>query len=507
MTASVRDLVAASHVIVHQRVATVAISGDTLIRLPEGERVPLVAAALDARGFRVRDRAPSWSSSDSTVAALDSAGQLTARAPGRATITAAVGGYSARALVEVVLAPASIVLESGDAQRVPAGRKLPRLVVVRVLSRGGRPVTNTLVRARPEDADGGVEPAERATDAAGRVRASWTLSPRPGRQRLMVSVEGLDTVLTAAAEADPVPGNTKIEVSGAPPAGRVATPLGAPVTIRVTDSLGLRLGDVPVSWQALDDGTVEPEADRTDSLGEARARWTLGPRAGTQRTRVQIGNPRTMPPFVVTASAAAGDAATARVAAGNGQRGPVGKVLPREIVILATDRLGNPVRGTPVRARPAGGSVADSVVASDSTGRARFRWTLGRQAGAQRLELRAGGVDSMVVVTARATPLAAANLQFQNPPATATRARAAAITALVTDAYGNPVPDVPVTFSAAAGTLSASRVMTDDRGRATTRWIPGAASGAGVLTAVVRGTTVRATHTVRVQAGRPRGQS
>ncbi|MBI2402105.1 MAG: Ig-like domain-containing protein [Gemmatimonadetes bacterium] len=214
-----------------------------------------------------------------------------------------------------------------------------------------------------------------------------------------------------------------------------------------------------------------------------------------------------MPPFVVTASAAAGDAATARVAAGNGQRGPVGKVLAREIVILATDRLGNPVRGTPVRARPAGGSVADSVVASDSTGRARFRWTLGRQAGAQRLELRAGGVDSMVVVTARATPLAAANLQFQNPPATATRARAAAITALVTDAYGNPVPDVPVTFSAAAGTLSASRVMTDDRGRATTRWIPGVASGAAVLTAVVRGTTVRATHTVRVQAGRPRGQS
>jgi len=363
-------------------------------------------------------------------------------------------------------------------------------------------VPNALVTLRPEDADAVVEPTERATDGAGRVRASWTLSPRPGRQRVVIAVEGLDTVLAVAAEADPVPRNTRIEVSGAPPAGRVATPLGAPVAIRVTDSVGVGLGDLPVTWQALDGGTLVAESDRTDSLGEARATWTLGPRAGAQRARVQVGNPRTMPPFVVAASTTAGQPRTARAAAGNGQRGPAGGALAREIVIVAADSLGNPVRGVPVRARPADGSVADSVVPTDSTGRARFRWTLGRRAGPQRLELRATGVDSVVAVSARATPLAAANLAFQSPPANATAGRATAITVLVTDAYGNPVADAPVTFSAAAGTLSASRVMTDDQGRATTRWTPPAAAGERVLTAVVRGTTIRATHTVRVQTRR-----
>ncbi len=505
VTASVRDLVAASRVFVYQRVASVAVSGDTLIRLPEGDRVPMVAAALDARGFRVRHHAPTWLSSDPGIAAVDSAGLVEARAPGRAIVTASVEGYSARAAVEVVLAPASIALEGGEAQRVPAGRKLPRPVVVRVLSRGGRPVPNTMVTLRPEDADAAVEPAERPTDGSGRVRASWTLSPRPGRQRLMVSVEGLDTVLTLAAEADPVPRNTKMEVSGAAPAGRVVTPLGAPVTVRVADSLGAALGDVPVTWQALDGGTVEPESDRTDSLGEARAKWTLGPRAGSQRARVQLGNPRSMPPFVVTASASPGDPATVRVASGDGQRGLVGKALAKEIVILAADRQGNVVPGVSVTARPSDGSVAEGAVTTDSTGRARFRWTLGRGAGLQELVLHVAGVDSVLVVTARATTLAAANLEFHNPPATAAPGRATPITVLVTDAYGNPVADAPVTFSAAAGTLSASRVMTTDQGLATTRWNPGAAPGERALTAVVRGTTVRATHTVRVQAGRTRG--
>jgi adhesin/invasin len=502
VTASVRELVAASRVTVRQRVASVAISGDTVIRLPEGERVVLDAGALDARGVRVRDRVPTWSSSDSGIAVVDSADQLVARAPGRATITAAVGEHQARALVEVILAPASLAIESGDAQRLTAGRKLPRPVVVRVLSRGGRPVPTALVSIRPEDAEAVVEPAESATDGAGRVRASWTLSPRPGQQRLTIAVEGLDTVLTAVAEADPVPRNTRIELSGESPAGRVGSAIGARVGIRVTDTLGVRLGNLPVSWQALDGGTLVPEANRTDSLGEARATWTLGPRAGAQRARVQVGNPRTMPPLVLTANAVAGEPKTARVASGDGQRGPAGQTLAKEIVVVAQDSLGNPVRGVMVKARPADGSMSDSLVPTDSTGRAGFRWILGRKAGPQRLELLPGGVDAVLAVSARATPLAAANLEFQTPPATATAGRATAITVLVTDAYGNPVADAPVTFSAAAGALSASRVMTDDRGRATTRWTPASAVGERVLTAAVRGTTIRTTHTVRVQARR-----
>jgi adhesin/invasin len=312
-------------------------------------------------------------------------------------------------------------------------------------------------------------------------------------------VDGLDTVLTVGAEADPVPRNTRIEPSGIALSGRVGTLLEAPAAIRVTDSSGTALADVPVAWSVADDGMVEPQADRTDSLGEARARWTLGHKAGTQRIRVQVGNPRTMPPFVISAAVAAGPPAALRVAAGDNQRAAVGKAVPKDIVLVATDRFGNPVSGLVVRARPGDGSVTDSVLSTDSTGIVRLRWTLGRRAGPQRVELRGGGVDSVLVVTAGASVLGPANLAFQNVPATAPPGRPIAITVLVTDAYGNPVPDAPVTYSAASGTLSVARVMTDDAGRGATRWTPAAAPAEQVLTAVVRGTTVRATHTVRIR--------
>lgn len=498
VTASIRQLTAASRVLVRQHVDRVMIGGDSLIRLPERQQVPLAAAAVDARGHRVVGKTVAWSSSDTAVALVDGTGTLTARAPGRATLTAAVDAYLARAAVEVFLAPASAVLEAGDSQRLPAGHRLAQAVTVRVLSSGGRPVPNTAVTYRAQDPDGSAEPAQAVTDGTGRARAAWTLSPRPGRQWLSVSVDGLDTVLTVGAEADPVPRNTKVEQAGPPLSGRVSTKLNDPVVIRVADSAGAAVVDVPVAWSLLDDGTVEPLGDRTDSLGEAHARWTLGHKAGVQRVRAQVGNPRTMPPFVISATAAAGAPGSLRVVAGNNQRAPAGKAVPKDIVLAATDQFGNPVSGLVVRAKPSDGSVSDSVLSTDSTGAARLGWTLGRRAGPQQLELRAAGVDSAVVVMARASVLGPANLAFQNAPAAAPPGRPVAMTVLVTDAYGNPVPDAPVSYTVASGTISPARVMTDDAGRAATRWTPSAAPVEQVLTAVVRGTTVRATHSVRV---------
>jgi len=55
-----------------------------------------------------------------------------------------------------------------------------------------------------------------------------------------------------------------------------------------------------------------------------------------------------------------------------------------------------------------------------------------------------------------------------------------------------------VVFTVGAGTLSVARGATDDAGRASTRWTPGTAAGDQVVTATLRGTSTRVTHTVRV---------
>jgi hypothetical protein len=491
-------------VTVRQRVAAVAIP-DTALRLPEGATRRVEAWALDARDQPIADRRLSWVSADTAIAVVDSFGSVSARAPGRTVLAAAADEFSDRVAVEVVLTPASLRLITGPGQRAAAGRRLAEPVLVEVLSRGGRPIEGAVVSFAPLD-ETVVDPPGTTTDRRGRARASWTLSRRPGRQQLLVNVEGLDSGAVVIAEADPIPANTRVEQAAADLRGPAGSALPEPVAIRVADTAGVALTDLPVSWIALDLGAVEPLGDRTDSLGGARARWTLGPKTGPQRLRVQVGNPRSMPPTTLTASALAGAPAVMAVVSGDKQEGTVGTVLRRPVVVRVTDVNGNPVEAASVAAAPTAGIVGDATMTTDARGQAAISWTLGRQAGGQRLALSVGERGIAASVTARAAPGAAANVEIQAPPSAGTAGRALpkTITALVTDAYGNPVPDVLTLFTVSAGTVSAARVMTNDKGLAPTRWTLGPKTGPHTLTAAVRGTAAKTALTV--QAAAPRRQ-
>ena len=487
-------------VTVRPRVTAVEIA-DTLVRIPEGSSTVLHAFGIDPRGNRITNLAPAWTSADTTVVWVDSLGRATARGPGRTTVTAGLDGFSERAAVEVSLTPAALRVLSGEGQRAAVGARLPQAVVVEVLSRGGHPVDGVSVRfAATQPAEG--EPLTSVTDRNGRARAWWKLSLVPGRQHLLVGVEGVDSVLGLTAEADPVASNTRIEVGNAGLRGPAGEPLAEPAVIRVSDTLGTAVADVPVSWSALDRGVIEPVADRTDSLGEARARWTLAPKAGVQRLRVRVGNPRTMPAASFTALALPAGPAQIAIATGDRQEAAVGARLRRPVVVRVTDHHGNAVPDASLRVVPTRGTVPDTVVATDADGEAAVSWTLGRQAGPAELTLRTveGGIS--VQASARARPAAAANIEIQAPPATGRVGRPLArpITALVTDVYGNPVPNALTGFTVSAGSVAPARVMSDDKGVAAARWTLGTAAGDQTLTATVRGTTVRTAATVRAAA-------
>jgi hypothetical protein len=280
----------------------------------------------------------------------------------------------------------------------------------------------------------------------------------------------------------------------------VGDTLAEPVTVRVADSTGAALADVPIGWTALDRGGVEPLDTRTDSVGEARARWILGPRTGPQRLRVQVGNPRTIPPVTITGRATPAVPARAVIVGGQGQTGTVGSRLPKAVILGVRDAFGNGVPAASLGVKALQGIVTDTAPVTDSTGHVAIRWDLGRAAGTHALELRVAGVDTVVRVTARARPAAAANVVFQDPPARGTAGTRIRIAAVVTDAYGNPVPDAVVAFTASAGALTASRVATDTAGRAATRWTPAAAPREQTLVTTIRGTSIKATRVVPVSA-------
>ena len=504
----VGSLVTHSTVVVRQTVASVEVgraTSDSLLVLPEGTDLQLRARALDARGHPINDLQTTWHIDDNSIASLDSAGLLTGKSAGRSTIVAKVEGVVGKASVSVVTPASAIALVAGTNQRTLAGRQLPQSIVVRATNRRGGPASGKRVTFKVEG-EGSVDPATAITDADGRARAAWTLGNDPGRQTLFASVENVDSALPIVAEADPIASNTRVAALVEKLSARAGDQLPDSVAIRVTDSVGRVLPDVPVRWAALDGGMISDASTRTDSLGVATIRWTLARKTGTQRLRAQIGLGAGLgiPPVTIAATALPGAPTSLVAVSGDTQKAAAGSKLGKPLVFRVADENGSGVGGSVLTLSPSGGEVADTSLITDSTGVARTSWVLGHSAGDYSLAIRVEGVKKLLKITAKATPAPAANLAFDDFPADRKLrdAKVKRLFALVTDVYGNPVPDARVTFSVKSGVVTPSRAVSDAKGRAALTWKLGAKTGEQALKGMVHGTDVTGEYLIQVGAPR-----
>ena len=507
----VGKLVTHSTILVRQQVANVEVSrasGDSTIVLPEGAQLQLRARATDSRGYPIAGVIPIWHIDDNTVAALDSGGMLSGKSAGRTTVGAKIDGVAGRTTVSVVTPAAALDLVAGTNQRALAGKMLPQAVVVRATNRRGGPASAKRVSFRLTEGQGSVDPTFAITDADGRARANWTLAAYPGPQTLYATVENVDSALTIVAEADPVPSNTRVVSLVDRVTGQAGEQLPDSVGIRVTDSTGRVLPDVPVRWTVVDGGSVYATASRTDSLGVASAHWTLARKTGNQRLRAQVGGGSVLgiPPVTISATALAGSAASMVIVSGDGQHAAAGKELAKSIVVRIVDDNGSGVGGAAVSAAASGGTLSDTALVSDSLGVVRVRWTMGHSAGDHTLAIHHEGLKKLLKVGARATPAAPANLAFDDMPGekrsreSATRKK---LFALVTDIYGNPVPEAKVSFSVKSGTVTPSRAVSDAKGKAALTWKLGSKPGEQTLLGVVRGSDVTGEYVTQVGGREP----
>jgi adhesin/invasin len=484
-----------AHIVVMQLAAAIQVD-DTLLQVPEGDRRPLSARVLDVRGNPIVGADVTWSAPDPAIAKVESADAVGV-SPGRTSLVAMAGQLQAPLPVEVVPVAGSITVLGGDGQRGPAGAELPVPVTAQIVSRSGRPIAGVVASFHSAASGAAVEPALDTSDARGTVKTMWRLGELPGRQQLSIAVPGVSTSPTVNGEADPLPANTRVEIA-TPDRGRVGDTLREPVVVRVTDSVGRALADLPVAWSAVEGGAFTVHTLRTDSLGEARATWKLGTKAGRQRARVQVGNARTIPAVGLVAAAEPGPAVAVRAVSGDRQTGSVGQPLPQAIVLRATDRHENPVASAVLRLLPAAGRSADSELSTDSTGRAKVVWTLGRTAGLQRLTARLQGDTAETEITAVARPGKPVKLAFVNPPESAKAGRALPkpLVVQVTDSYGNPIAGQTVLFKASSGSVTPTRGLSDADGRTTVRWTLGPKAQRPELAAKVPGTVVSRTLTL-----------
>lgn len=505
----VGSLVTHSTVVVRQRVATVEVgraTSDSVIVLAEGSDLQLRARPLDSRDHPIKGLETTWHIEDNSVASLDSTGLLSGKTAGRSTIVAKVEGVIGKAGVSVVTPASAIALVAGTNQRTLAGRQLPQAIVVRATNRRGGPASGKRVTFKVGEGEGSVDPANAVTDADGRARASWTLGNDPGRQTLFASVENVDSALPIVAEADPIAANTRVLPLVERLSARAGEQLPDSVAIRVTDSTGRVLPDVPVRWTVGDGGIVSDASTRTDSLGVATVRWTLAKKTGNQHLRAQIGlGPGLgIPPVTINAAALAGAPTAVVAVSGDNQKAAAGAKLAKPLVFRVADVNGSGVSGAALSLSVSGGEVADTALTTDSTGVARTTWTLGRSAGDYSLAVHVEGIKKLLKVTAKAMPAAAANLAFDDVPADKKPrdGKVKKLFALVTDVYGNPVPDARVNFSVKSGVVTPTRAVSDAKGRAALTWKLGAKTGEQALRGAVHGTDV--TGEYLVQIGVPR---
>lgn len=497
--------VARSRIHVKQKVAVVQIenaASDSGIVVSEASQVALKARALDARGHEIADARIEWQVDDSSVAALDGPETLVGRNAGRTMLAAKLDDVVSHAGVTVATMASGLALVAGTDQRAIAGSTLPQPIVVRATNRKGAPAAGQLVSFKLPAGQGSVQPATAFTDADGRARATWTLGDNPGRQRLLASVAKVDSAVAIVAEADPIVANTRVVALSERPSARAGDKLAEPIAVRVTDSTGRALVDVPVRWTTLDGGTVDAVAPRTDSMGVAHARWTLAKKTGTQRARAEVGGPgaRGVAPVTISATALAGEAVGVTVVRGDNQRAAAGAELPNALVIKVVDANGSGVADAEVVLSPSGGMVPDSAVRTDSLGIVRTRWTMGHAARDYSLAVHVNGVKKLFKLTAHASPAPAANLSFDDAPVSgkSVSAKGKHLYVLVTDVYGNPVPDAKVGFSATSGVVTPARAVSDAKGRAALVWTLGAKPGEQTLSGAVRGSDVRGAYVTQV---------
>ncbi len=280
----------------------------------------------------------------------------------------------------------------------------------------------------------------------------------------------------------------------------VGRQLNDSLAVRITDSQ-----DRPVKSQKIVFGVIAggasaellPDTVLTDADGIARSAWVLGGVAGEQRVEARVVSRNGLSAeFAATAQAEAAD--TLYAVEGQDQTGIVRGKLTDSLVVLVTDRFGNPLGNQSIEWRvPSGeGTVSSPLVSTGAAGRAAVARILGPGAGAQSARASLSTLTGQVVVfrhtavSGHAVDLVRLSPDNQTAPSGSRLADPVVVQAQ--DAEGNGVPRETITWvPSSGGSVSPRSSVTDAEGKASTTWTLASAAGANTLTAAGFGATIQ----------------
>ncbi|HEU0014056.1 MAG TPA: Ig-like domain-containing protein [Longimicrobium sp.] len=383
-----------------------------------------------------------------------------------------------------------------------AGASLPVPPGVTLTDASDNPIPNYPVKFKITQGAGIVDNGDEAcdsvfvmTDEDGEaILSQWILDATPGDNTVRASAGPLFLDFHARGTAGE-PESLDI-AAGDGQTATVNTAVATDPRVRVTDVGGNGVQGVAVTFAVESGGgSVTGENATTDADGYAEVgSWTLGTTAGANTLTASV----TGLPDVTFSATGTADAATNMAAtAGDGQSATVGTAVAVDPAVTVTDTYGNPVAGVAVTFAVAsgGGSVTGENATTDAFGVATVgSWTLGGTAGANTLDASSTGLTT-VTFTATGTAGAPANMvksAGDGQSATVDTEVAIDPAVTITDAGGNPVAGVEVTFSVTGGggSVTGGTATTDASGVATVgSWTLGTEAGANTLDASATGVT------------------
>ena len=424
-----------------------------------GENVQLTATVRDAAGNVLTDRVVSWSSSNTSLATVNSSGRVTGQSPGTVTITATSEGKSGTATVEVTDAPPPPVASvevSPSSTTVQVGNTVQLTATLRDAS-GSVLTGRVLTWSSSNTSVATVNSSGRVTgQSAGTATITATSEGQSGTATVTVTEPPppVASVEVSPSTASIVVGEqlqltaTLRDASGSVLTGRVLTWSSSNTSVATVNSSGRVTGQSA--------GTVTITATSEGQSGTATVTVTLPPVASVEvspsSTTVQVGNTVQL-------------TATLRDAAGN--------VLTGRVVDWSSSNT--------------------SVATVNSNGR-----VTGQSAGTATITATSEGQSGAATVAVTEPPPPVASVEVSPSSTTVQVGNTVQLTATVRDASGNVLTGRAVTWSSSntsvatvnsgglvtgrgAGTATMTATSEGQSGTATIQVTDGGGGGAPVL--------------------------
>ena len=389
---------------------------------------------------------------------------------------------------------ATIALASGDKQQGAVLTPLAAPLVVLVTDANNNPVANFNVTFAVATGGGKLSATAVATAANGQAQTSLTLGPTATANTVTATATGLTgspITFTETALASPA---TQIAlVSGDKQVGVAGSALTNACVVIVKDVNNNPVAGFTVTFAAATGGgKLSALAVVTDGTGQASTILTLGTTAGPNTVTATAAG-LTGSPITFSSTGNAGPATQIAIVSGNNQQGAVSTKLAASLVVVVTDANKNPVANVNVTfvAATGGGTLSSSAVATGANGQAATSLTLGPTVTQNTVTATATGLTPVTftetAVASPATQIALVSGDAQVGVAGSALAKPCVV--IVKDANNNPVPGFTVTFAVTlgAGKLSASAVVTDATGQASTTLTLGTTAGKNTATATAAG--------------------